>query len=111
MTDLNLPDWTVDEALAQARLALRFIRDGKRSMGKDYGYRNPILVLADAFAILDRDLGLAMPLPRDWAIKASVEPSDLRSILPRVRLDGMTTDEQAALDRLRAAVADWGVGR
>jgi hypothetical protein len=56
---------TPDQALYRARNALTFIRAGKSSMGKDNGYLNPVMVLADCFEVLD---GYARKgtLPKEW---------------------------------------------
>jgi hypothetical protein len=100
---MDLPNWSVDEALARARLALGFIEAGKRSMGQEYGYLNPVLHLAEAFAVLDERLSIGLPPPREWTTRANVDRSDLRLILRRVSLQNISNQEIAALDRLRKA--------
>lgn len=56
---------TPDQALARARYALTFVRDGKSSMGEDNGYRNPVMELADCFSVLDGDARKGR-LPKEW---------------------------------------------
>lgn len=56
---------TVNEALMRARLALPYVKEGKRSMGKDFGYLNPIIELAECFEVLDAE-GKKGNLPREW---------------------------------------------
>lgn len=56
---------TPDQALDRAQYALTFIRAGKRSMGKENGYKNPVNELAECFELLDREAKRGN-LPQQW---------------------------------------------